>query len=205
MTLLRKHRDEQGQERVNAVQLWEGGTWLFATPTGGPVNPRTDYDEWKRLLKLAGLRDGRLHDARHTAATVLLILGVAERAVMSIMGWSNSTMTARYQHLTTQVRRDIARQVGGPLWNATADANGLHATQIYPAKDVPIRRTRHRVAPAASCHGSRGILQGKCRYHDKISSSKLSTAAIAWRSCSRGQRVLRVTRATSPTSKNGPR
>ena len=52
-----------------AAQLWEDGDWLFATPTGGPVNPRTDYDEWKRLLKLAGLRDGRLHDARHTAAT----------------------------------------------------------------------------------------------------------------------------------------
>ena len=47
--------------------------------------PPHEYDEWKRLLKLAGLLDGRLHDARHTAATVLLILGMAERAVMGIM------------------------------------------------------------------------------------------------------------------------
>nr|WP_243420782.1 site-specific integrase [Micromonospora globispora] len=122
VALLRKHRDEQDQERVTAAQLWEDGDWLFATPTGGPVNPRTDYDEWKRLLKLAGLRDGRLHDARHTAATVLLILGVAERAVMGIMGWSNSAMAARYQHLTNQVRRDIAQRVGGLLWdNPTED------------------------------------------------------------------------------------
>jgi integrase len=90
---------------------------LFATPTGEPVNPRTDYDEWKRLLRSAGLRDGRLHDARHTAATVLLILGVPERAVMGIMGWSNSSMAARYQHLTAQVRHDIAKRVGGLIWN----------------------------------------------------------------------------------------
>ncbi|MEN3614452.1 site-specific integrase [Plantactinospora sp. ZYX-F-223] len=121
VALLRKHRDEQDQERQNAGQLWCDGGWLFATPTGEPVNPRTDYDEWKRMLKLAGLRDGRLHDARHTAATVLLILGVAERAVMGIMGWSNSAMAVRYQHLTTQVRRDIAKRVGGLLWEAPKD------------------------------------------------------------------------------------
>ncbi|MDM4783215.1 MULTISPECIES: site-specific integrase [unclassified Micromonospora] len=119
VALLRQHRDEQTEEREIAAQLWEDDDWLFATPTGGAVNPRTDYDEWKRLLRLAGLRDGRLHDARHTAATVLLILGVAERAVMGIMGWSNSAMAARYQHLTTQVRRDIARQVGGLLWSSS--------------------------------------------------------------------------------------
>jgi hypothetical protein len=32
------------------------------------------------------------------------------------MGWSNSSMAARYQHLTAQVRRDIAQRVGGLLW-----------------------------------------------------------------------------------------
>ncbi|HEX6500164.1 MAG TPA: site-specific integrase [Micromonosporaceae bacterium] len=119
--LLRRHRKEQDRDRETAAQLWQDNGWLFATPTGEPVNPRTDYDEWKRLLRLAGLRDGRLHDARHTAATVLLILGVPERAVMGIMGWSNSSMAARYQHLTAQVHRDIARRVGGLLWKAETD------------------------------------------------------------------------------------
>lgn len=92
VALLRQHREEQDTEREKAAQLWTDTGYLFTTPTGGPVNPRTDYTEWKRLLTRAGLRDGRLHDARHTAATVLLILGVAERAVMGIMGWSDSGM-----------------------------------------------------------------------------------------------------------------
>ncbi|BCB85741.1 tyrosine-type recombinase/integrase [Phytohabitans suffuscus] len=122
VALLRKHKDEQERERHTAAQLWREGGWLFATPTGEPVNPRTDYDEWKRLLKLARLRDGRLHDARHTAATALLLLGVPERAVMGLMGWSNSSMAARYQHITAQVRRDIAKRVGGLLW--TSDDQG---------------------------------------------------------------------------------
>ena len=62
------------------------------------------------------LRDGRLHDARHTAATVLLLLGVNERAVMGIMGWSSTSMAARYQHVTVEIRRDIAKQVDGLIW-----------------------------------------------------------------------------------------
>lgn len=62
------------------------------------------------------MRDARLHDARHTAATVLLILGVPERAVMDIMGWSHSGMTTRYQHLTGTIRNDIAGKVGDLLW-----------------------------------------------------------------------------------------
>ncbi len=40
---------------------------------------RTDWEAWKRLLQEAGVRDARLHDARHTAATLLLPQGVAPR------------------------------------------------------------------------------------------------------------------------------
>ena len=64
------------------------------------------------------MRDGRLHDARHTAATVLLLLGVSERAAMGLMGWSNTALAARYQHLTTAIQRDIKSRVGGLIWQA---------------------------------------------------------------------------------------
>ncbi len=66
-----------------------------------------------RLLIRAGVRDGRLHGARHTAATVLLLLGVPERAVMGVMGWSNTAMAARYRHLTAAIQRDIANALAG--------------------------------------------------------------------------------------------
>jgi integrase len=57
-------------------------------------------------------RDGRLPDARRTAA-MPLILGAPERAVMGLMGWSTTAMTARYQHVTGVVRSDVAQRVGG--------------------------------------------------------------------------------------------
>lgn len=111
-----QHRAVQERERDDARQLWHEGGWVFTTPVGRPVNPNTDYHQWKALLREAGLRDARLHDARHTAATVLLILGVPERAVMGLMGWSHSGMAARYQHITSRVQRDVAQRIGGLLW-----------------------------------------------------------------------------------------
>jgi integrase len=67
-------------------------------------------------VKDAGLRDGRLHDSRHTAAALLLILGVPERAVMGVMGWSTTAMAAHYQHVTGSIRDDVAERVGGLIW-----------------------------------------------------------------------------------------
>lgn len=121
IALLREHQAEQDRERAAARQLWHDGGWLFADPTGRVLHPRTDTQHWKELLSAAAVRDARLHDARHTAATVLLILGIPDRAVMAIMGWSHSAMAARYQHLTTAIRDDIAGRVGGLLWGGTTE------------------------------------------------------------------------------------
>jgi len=102
---------------------------VFATPTGQPINPRTDYTEWKRLLMEAGLREGRLHDARHTAATVLLVLRQPTPTVMSLMGWSSGSMAARYQHVTDTMRSQVASQVGELIWDSAA-GNDDQATLV---------------------------------------------------------------------------
>lgn len=117
VALLKQHKKGQERERMTAAQLWQETGYVFTTPTGGPLNPRTDYTEWKRLLERAGVPERRLHDARHTAATVLLLLQIPDRTVMAIMGWSNTAMAARYQHIIAAIRQDVATQVGGLLWN----------------------------------------------------------------------------------------
>jgi integrase len=119
VALLKLHKAEQEREQLTAAQLWQETGYVFTTPTGGPLNPRTDYTEWKRLLERAGVPERRLHDARHTAATVLLLLQIPDRTVMAIMGWSNTTMAARYQHIIAAIRRDVANSVSGLLWKPT--------------------------------------------------------------------------------------
>jgi integrase len=124
VALLGTHRAEQEHERVSAEQLWRDEGWVFASPTGQPINPRTDYTEWKRLLKEAGLREARLHDARHTAATVLLVLRQPTPTVMSLMGWSSEAMAARYQHVTDSMRSQVANQVGELIWDSPVGGSG---------------------------------------------------------------------------------
>jgi len=123
VALLESHRRAQIAERLAAGSLWEEGGWLFASRLGRTIIPNTDYLEWKALLQRAGVRHARLHDARHTAATVLLVLGVPERTVMSIMGWSSTSMAARYQHVTDPIRREVANRVGGLLFGDTGRAD----------------------------------------------------------------------------------
>jgi integrase len=121
---LREHKEMQEDERQKAGQLWQDGDWVFTQPNGKPLDPRADHDAWKALLREAGVRDARLHDARHTAATMLLVLGVPTRAVMELMGWSQMSMTARYQHIAPDLIGDIAKKVERLLWNSSAQDHG---------------------------------------------------------------------------------
>lgn len=122
--LLVAHKATQDREREFVGTVWQDGDWMFAQPDGRPIDPRSDWEEWKNLLIAAHVRDGRLHDARHTAATVLLVLGVPTRAVEYFMGWSNGTMARRYQHVVEALKRDIADQINGYLWAPKADGSG---------------------------------------------------------------------------------
>ncbi|MFB6942812.1 tyrosine-type recombinase/integrase [Streptomyces sp. NPDC056237] len=127
MRLLELHRREQARERAIAGEDWRESGFVFSSPVGEPLVPSTDHDTWKRLLTDAKVRDGRLHDARHTAATVLLILGVPERVVMQIMGWPSTAMAARYQHVTGGILADVAQRVGGLIWEVANDADDSDA------------------------------------------------------------------------------
>ena len=133
--LLVVHKATQNREREFAGTVWQDGGWMFAQPDGRPIDPRSDWEEWKNLLIAAHVRDGRLHDARHTAATVLLVLGVPTRAVEYFMGWSNGTMARRYQHVVEALKRDIADQTTGtsgrPRRTGAETRNRLKSTRAW--------------------------------------------------------------------------
>ena len=116
---LRRHRRRQAEERLAAGETWEqgpNGGWVFAQANGKPIDSGHDWKAWKDLLKKAGVRDARLHDARHSAATYLLIQGVDARTVMGMLGWSHVSMTTRYQHPVAELMQEAAQRVGDLLW-----------------------------------------------------------------------------------------
>jgi hypothetical protein len=126
---IERHRERQAVERARAGNLWRGESWVFTNHLGGPVHPTVDYEAWKALLRRAKVRTARLHDARHTAATMLLVLKVPLPAVMQIMGWSDASVAKRYMHVPNEFVAAIAAQVGGLIW-------GLHCAALRPGRRV---------------------------------------------------------------------
>jgi len=57
---------------------------VFTTSVGTPVDPRNDYREFKKLLARAGLPSMRLHDVRHTSASLLQERRVASDATFPV-------------------------------------------------------------------------------------------------------------------------
>jgi len=116
---LKGHRAAQLHERMTAGPAWHDGDFVWCQPNGRPIGNHADWDEWRMLLKAAGIRPVRVHDARHTAATLLLAQGVDQRVVMEILGHSQISMTSRYAHVLPQLMADAAERIGRALWGET--------------------------------------------------------------------------------------
>src|SRR5690606_109815 len=67
---LRAHREVQNLERMMAGAAYARHDLVFAEPDGSPIDPARDWREWHELLAAAGVRRARVHDGRHTAATL---------------------------------------------------------------------------------------------------------------------------------------
>jgi len=98
---------------------------------------------------------------------------------MGVMGWSNTAMAARYQHITATIRRDVAQRVGGLLWEPTGDPSpeppdgdpdAGTAAQMQPemqplARTEPERRSSRPALTLVKAGGSGGIrTPGTSRY-----------------------------------------
>jgi len=88
---------------------------------GSPIDPRIDNEYWHDSLVRAGLevkgeKVVRLHDARHTGASLFLEANVPEKTIMELMGHSSFAVTRRYQHVSQELglaaMEGMAQQLG---------------------------------------------------------------------------------------------
>ena len=82
---------------------------VFTRPTGQPPHPHVLSQTFNRLQRTAGVPRIRLHDLRHTHATLLLKAGVPLKVVSERLGHSTPAFTmAVYQHVLPGMQRDAA-------------------------------------------------------------------------------------------------
>lgn len=93
---------------------------VWPAPDGRPRRADDDRADWYALLLAADVHkpDGSryvLHEARHTAASLLLAAGVDPEVVRAIMGWSSVAMRRTYSHASPEVVRDALSRSAAQL------------------------------------------------------------------------------------------
>ena len=99
-----------------ARDVLDGGQWVFPAPRGrGPRNKGWLERFWNEIRAETGLRGVRLHDLRHTHASVALRQGDTVLTIARLLGHRNPETTLKYTHLADKMVMDAAETVGAAL------------------------------------------------------------------------------------------
>lgn len=114
--VLKRRLGEQGAARRQAGSDWRGvdtsEQLVTSTRSGLPVEPRNLARSFQRICKHNGLRIIRLHDLRHTTATLLMSFGAADKDIQEILGHSRIATTRQvYEHSSMERRSDALSRV----------------------------------------------------------------------------------------------
>jgi integrase len=112
IAMLRAHAEVQQQEKCLVGEKWRENNLVFPTGVGIPMDPHRLMDVYKQLLKQAGLPDYRLHDLRHTAATLMLGWGIHPKVVQERLGHSRISHTlGTYAHVLPSIQGEAAEKM----------------------------------------------------------------------------------------------
>jgi integrase len=103
---LRKHWENQAEERRLLGTDWHEHGLIFPAEHGGPLRADNLRRGYWRLLKRAKVSRARFHDLRHTAGSLMIEAGVPIPDVSAILGHANPAITARiYLHSSEESQK----------------------------------------------------------------------------------------------------
>jgi integrase len=114
--VLRQQRARQAKERLALGKDYTDHDLVFCAVDGQPIQPNNLSHAFNRLLKTSKLRRVRLHDLRHTHASLALKANVHPKIVQTRLGHANIGITMdTYSHVTPGQDLDAARLVASLL------------------------------------------------------------------------------------------
>ncbi len=85
------------------------GRWVFPSPrTCGPMSSAVFERFWSRVREEAGICDVRLHDCRHTYASIAIMQGETVTTTARLLGHNDPQTTLKYAHLSDRSVREAA-------------------------------------------------------------------------------------------------
>ena len=114
---LRAHRQAQRLERLAAGEVWQETGAVFANRIGQPMSNQQIRPIHNRILRRANLPAIRVHDLRHTAATLALMQNLNPKGVSEMLGHSTVSITLNiYAHVLPDMLEDAAEAMAVALF-----------------------------------------------------------------------------------------
>jgi len=98
--VLREHQEKQVLERVMLGKPLTGEDLVFSDVKGKPLLPNSVTHAWIKLVRRTGIKPIRLHDARHSHASLMLKQGTHPKVVQERLGHASIQITLdTYSHV----------------------------------------------------------------------------------------------------------
>jgi integrase len=121
--LLDRLKASQQAHRASWGETWDPAGLVFSRPDGGLLRPDNVTAAFTRAVHRAGLPRIRLHDLRHTHASLALAAGVEMKVVSDRLGHSTTSITADlYTHVIPKVAREAADRIAASMQPQRPDA-----------------------------------------------------------------------------------
>lgn len=116
VAMLKSHKARQAAERLAAGPAYTDLGYVAADELGEPYHPEHFSTRFETLIEKAGQRAVRLHDTRHTAASLMLGAGVPVKVVSEMLGHSSPTITLNiYQHTVPSMAKEAGEALSASL------------------------------------------------------------------------------------------
>jgi hypothetical protein len=93
------------QHEAETSKCWNDSGYLFTSVTGAPLHPRNILEAFHLLCDAAQVPRVRVHDTRHSCATILHAQGASPFIIQQVLGHSQLSTTRRYTHIPIAVTK----------------------------------------------------------------------------------------------------
>lgn len=119
LAALKRAKRRQAAEKLKLGPAYRASGYLVVNEAGDQLHPDTISDKWDALVRLAGVRRIRLHDARHTCATAMHLEGVETAVIAAWLGHADPAFTMRtYVHSQNDALKAAAAKTPGSVTSA---------------------------------------------------------------------------------------
>jgi len=123
LDILALHKAEQDLTMVSAGTSWIDSGYVFTNAVGGPMDASKFRKRFKALMRDGDVREIRLHDIRHTFATILLeIDSAALPAVSRTLGHASISITMDIYARTARIENQATNQMSEILFPVRSNA-----------------------------------------------------------------------------------